>query len=290
MPNRNLTDQSYIDNNDTYIEIIQDLMSIAISRYEWLNLPKEIDYRYLEYILCTNGVAVFFYDDVLEQYATLQCTYGGKFDIYAIPGDRRAYAVNGYNRKLNETNSVFIFNNFLHTNEMLKITNSAKRIYEVERAIDVNVKAQKTPVIVRCTEKQRLTMKNLYMKYDGNQPFIFADKTLDLDNMKVLDTKAPFVADKLEDLKKTKYNEVYTKFGVQNSNITKRERVNTDEVKTNLGSVELHKEIGLIARKQACEQINEMFGLDIDVQFRDIQPQDIDIEDIGEEVEETDYE
>lgn len=291
---KNLTDQSYWDNSDVYTEIIQDLLNMTIARYEWIGLPKEIDYRYLEYILATNGIAVFFYDEVLNEYATLQVMYGGEFDIYMIPNDRRAYAVNGYNKKLDESNSVFIYNNFLRTNEMLKIVNTAKRIYEVQRTIDTNVKAQKTPIVIRCDEKQRLTLKNLYMQYDGNVPFIFGDKQLDLDGVKVLKTDAPFVADKLEDLKKTMFNEFYTKQGVQNSNITKRERVNTDEVKTNLGSVELHKQIGLIARKQACQQINEMFGLDCDVKFRDIEVEEFEnvsretIENTEEEV--NDYE
>lgn len=266
---KNLTDEAYLLNQRTYNEIVQDLMLIAITRYEWIGLPDEIDYRYLEYILCTNGVAVFFKDDVLDEYATLQCTYGGPFDIYMIPKDRRAYAVNGYNKKLDNTNSVFIFNNFLHTNEMLKITNSAQRIYEIERAIDTNVKGQKTPLVIQCSDKQRLTLQNLYMKYDGNIPFIFADKSLDMGAIQAIKTDSPFVADKLEDLKKTKMNDFYTKMGIANSNITKRERVNTDEVMTNMGGVKLHKEIGLVSRQQACEQINEMFGLNVSVRFRE---------------------
>lgn len=274
MSKNNLTNEAFYLNQATYIEIVQDLMLMTVSRYEWFGLPKEIDYRFLEYILTTNGVAIFFYDDVLQEYACLQCTYGGMYDIYQIPTDRRAYAVNGYNKKLDETDSVFIFNNFLRTSEMPKIINSAKRIYETQRAIDVNVKGQKTPIIIRCDEKQRLTLRNLYMKYDGNVPFIFADKQLDLDSMKVLKTDSPFVSDKLEDLKKTQYNDFYTKIGVSNSNITKRERVNTDEVTTNLGSVEMHKQLGLIARQQACEQINEMFGLKVSVKFRDIMPKE----------------
>lgn len=266
---KNLTDEAMLLNRNTLNELIQDEILIAISRYEWLNLPKEIDYRYLEYILCTNGVAIFFKDDVLDEYATLQCTYGGSFDIYMIPKDRRAYAVNGYNKKLDETNSVFIFNNFLHTNEMLRIMNSSQRIFEIQRAIDTNVKGQKTPLVIQCSDKQRLTLQNLYMQYDGNIPFIFADKTLDMGSIQAIETNSPFVADKLEDLKKTEMNEYFTKMGVANSNITKRERVNTDEVMTNMGGVKLYKEIGLISRQQACEQINEMFGLNVSVRFRE---------------------
>lgn len=283
---KNLTDEAYLLNERTYQEIVQDQILIAITRYEWIGLPKEIDYRYLEYILCTNGVAVFFKDDVLDEYATLQCTYGGPFDIYMIPTDRRAYAVNGYNKKLDNTNSVFIFNNFLRTNEMLKILNSAQRIYEIERAIDTNVKGQKTPLVIQCSDKQRLTLQNLYMKYDGNIPFIFADKSLDMGAIQAIKTDSPFVADKLEDLKKTKMNDFYTKMGIANSNITKRERVNTDEVLTNMGGVKLHKEIGLVARKQACEQINAMFGLNVSVRFRETDIyEDIDSEEYTEEEE-----
>ena len=52
----------------------------------------------------------------------------------------------------------------------------AQKLYNVSRAIDVNINAQKTPLMIVCDEKQKLTMKNVYMQYEGNEPFIFANK------------------------------------------------------------------------------------------------------------------
>ena len=193
---------------------------------------------------------------------------GGQLDVYRIPIERTAYATNGYQARLDETNSVIIFNNYTHTNSMLDVEMYARRLYEIERTIDVNVKAQKTPLIIRATENQRLTIKNLYMQYDGNEPFIFGDKNLDMDGIKVLKTDAPYVADKLNILKRQIWNEALTYLGIENSNTEKKERLVSDEVTTNLGGVEAQRFCRLNARRQAAKKINEMFGLNISVDFR----------------------
>ena len=87
----------------------------------------------------------------------------------------------------------------------------ALRLYEAERASDVNIKAQKTPVLLLVDEKQRLTMENLYSQYDGNKPFIFGDKKqFNSDSIKSIRTDAPFVADKLMEYKKEIWNEALT--------------------------------------------------------------------------------
>lgn len=87
----------------------------------------------------------------------------------------------------------------------------ALRLYEAERTCDVNIKSQKTPVLLMVDEKQRLTMENLYSQYDGNRPFIFGDKqNLSPDSLRVLKTDAPFIADKIMDYKKEIWNEALT--------------------------------------------------------------------------------
>ena len=175
---------------------------------------------------------------------------------------------------------------------MLDVEMYARRLYEIERTIDVNVKAQKTPILIRATENQRLTMKNLYMQYDGNEPFIFGDKQLDMDGIKVLKTDAPYVADKLNILKRQIWNEALTYLGIENSNTEKRERLVSDEITSNLGGVAAQRFCRLNARRKAAEQINKMFGLNIQVDFREevkTMFQDNN-EDDTEEKEVTDYE
>ena len=272
-------------NNITYMQYYNRLTELALSMFEWKNLPKTVDQRFLEMCLFSDGMCVFFEDEVLG-YLGLRCMIGGQLNVYQIPTDRRAYATNGYQKELDGTNSVIIFNNYLHTNSMLDVEMFSKRLYNLDRAIDVNANAQKTPVLIQCDESQRLTMKNLYKQYEGNEPFIFGSKGLDANGLKVLQTGAPYVADKLYELKTQIWNEALTYLGISNINVVKKERMITDEVSRNQGGTVASRYSRLESRRQACKQINEMFSLNIWVDYRE------DFQDIKEqenEEEETEY-
>lgn len=255
-------------NNGTYKQYYNRLVELAISMFEWKNLPDSVDARFLELCLFVDGQAIFFYDEELG-YLTLQNAMNGGFNVYRIPVNRRAYAVNGYNRELNENNSVIIFNNYLHTNSQLDAVMFAKRLYNLDRAIDVNANAMKTPIIIKCDETQRLTMLNLYKQYDGNEPYIFGDKAINTNAIQVFKTDAPYVADKLYQLKTQIWNEALTYLGISNINVQKKERLITDEVTRNQGGTIASRYSRLNARRDACKQINTMFGLDIWCDYRE---------------------
>lgn len=265
---RKAQSEAFLQNQRTYIQYVNRLTELSISMFDWKNLPSTIDARFLELALFNDGMAVFFKDEVMG-YLGLQVMIGGALDVYRIPITRTAFAQNGYQMKLDQSNSVIIFNNMLHTNSILDVQEMSKRLYEIQRTIDVNVTQQKTPKIVTCTENQRLVMKNLYAQYMGNEPFIFGDKNLDLSGIKTLDTTSPYVADKLYDLKTQYWNEALTYLGISNVNTVKKERMISDEVQRNLGGTIASRYSRLLMRQQACEQINKMFGLNISVDYRE---------------------
>ena len=254
---------------DTSIQYYDRLTELSISMFEWENLPDGIDERFLELILFGDGMSVFFYDEDMEQYLALRTMIGGRLNVYQIPNERWAYASNGYNKALNAENSVLIFNNMLHTNSVLDVQIFSERLAELDRVIMVNAKAQKTPILILCDEKQRLTMKNLYEQYDGDIPVIYGDNSLNPNSIKAINTGAPYVGDELYRLKTQIWNEALTYLGISNVNIQKKERMISDEVMRNQGGIIASRYSRLNARRQAAEQINEMFGLDIQVNFRD---------------------
>lgn len=262
-------EESLAMNDYTYIQYAYRLMELSISMFEWKNLPEGIDERFLEMVLFTDGQAVFFKDDELGDYLALQCLINGKLNVYRIPINRRAFAVNGYQKQLTDKDSVIIFNNMLHTNSWLDVKMFAKRLYNLDRIIDVNANAQKTPILIKGNETQRLTLTNLYKEYDGNAPVIFADKSLDMNALQVLSTQAPYVADKIYQLKTQIWNEALTYLGISNVSFQKRERMVSDEVTRSQGGTVASRYSRLNARRQACEQINKMFGLNIDCDFRE---------------------
>ena len=262
-------EESLAMNDYTYMQYAYRLMELSISMFEWKNLPEAIDERFLEMVLFTDGHAVFFRDDELGDYLALQCLINGKLNVYRIPINRRAFAVNGYQKQLTDKDSVIIFNNMLHTNSWLDVKMFSKRLYNLDRLIDVNANAQKTPILIKGNEQQRLTLTNLYKEYDGNAPVIFADKSLDMNALQVLLTQAPYVADKIYQLKTQIWNEALTYLGISNVSFQKRERMVSDEVTRSQGGTVASRYSRLNARRQACEQINKMFGLNIECDFRE---------------------
>lgn len=255
-------------NNATFIQYYDRLMEMAISMFEWKNLPDSIDERYLELCLFARGQAVFFKDEVLG-YLALNCAANGNFDVYRVPMNRRAYASNGYNKELTDKDSVIIYNNRLRKPTMPNVEIQAERLANLDRTIDINVNAQKTPILIKCNERQRLTLENLYMQYSGNMPAIMSDDALNKDNFDVLVTGAPYVSEKLYELKTQYWNENLTYLGISNVNIQKKERLITDEVTRNQGGVIASRYSRLQARRSACEQINKMFGLNVWCDFRE---------------------
>lgn len=269
-------------NGATYVQYYNRLMELSMSMFEWKNLPDTVDERYLELGLFSSGCMVFFKDDVIGELA-LNMTYQGGFDVYGEPTRRRAYSrYNQFQTTLDKDNSVIIWNNMLRTNSALDVQMFAYRLYNLDRIVDINANAQKTPVLITCDEKQKLTMKNLYTQYEGNYPVIFGDNNLDIKSLSVLKTDAPFVSDKIYDLKVKIWNEALTYLGISNINTTKKERMITDEVIRNQGGTIASRYSRLESRRRAVKKINKMFGLNITVDYReDFQSTDIENDTLG---------
>lgn len=269
MKKKTLFEESLITNNLTYVQYLNRLTELAITMFEWKNLPPSVDARYLELHLFETGCMVYFNDDVLGNLC-LDCIPQGRLGVYGDPVLRRAYSgYNNYQKLLKESNSVIIWNNYLHLNSILDIKMFAKRLYNLDRIIDVNSNAQKTPGFIQGTEKQRLTLLNLYKEYDGNAPFIFGDKNLDLNCLKFISTNAPYVCDKIYQLKTQIWNEALTYLGISNINIQKKERLITDEVTRNQGGTVASRYSRLESRREAVKKINAMFGTNIEVNYRE---------------------
>lgn len=261
--------RSALRNTWDYTDYEDMLTEVALSRFSWENLPDTCDERYLEKALFFNGKAVFAYDEVMQAVLSLKVALGGKFDCYGIPVTRVGYGNNEYRITCGRDNSVLVFNNYKMKPTFPIITNYAMRLYEIDRTIDVNVGAQKTPVLVLCDENERLSMENIYTQYEGNRPVIFGKKGLNTENLTVLKTDAPYVSDKLYNLKTNIFNEALTMLGVANVSIEKRERLVSDEVTKALGGTISNRYSYLAMRQKAADEINKKWGLNVKVSFRD---------------------
>lgn len=254
-------------NDLVYIDYYTRLKEYAINTFEWVNLPDTVDARYMELILCERGKVCFF-EDELVGFMALPVNEHGNLNVYNYPTEHQIYAVNGYNKNRNIENSVVIYNNYLRLPTVLTLSLYAERLSKIQRTIDVNISACKTPYIIVSTENQQLALENAFKQIDENRPAIFFTNEMNLDNIKALDLKTPYVSDKLTLLKHDVWNEAMTFLGIENSNTDKKERMITDEVNSNDGQIEASRFNMLDARLEACDKINKMFNLNISCKFR----------------------
>lgn len=264
-------------NNASYMMWLARFLDIAISLFEYENLPEGIDVRQMELWLWRYGYVILFYDEALkndpemrapEGYAVLPGSLGGNFDLYNLPNDRRVYAPNGFYRDLNEENSVVIWNNQLRTPEIYMLQLYARRIAEIDRTIDINVMNQKTPKVIRCDKSQQLTWKNIAAQAQGNVYVIYADGTVDLKDIDVMDLTVPFVGEDMDRLKRRYVSEAMTFLGVEGVDTDKKERLIGQEVLRGMGDVEAARFTRLNPREDGWDRANELFGLDVSVKFK----------------------
>lgn len=263
------TDLTMIVNNKTYIDYLDRLKLLAVSLFKWKGLDDVAGFgasRFLELSLYENGRACFLKDDNLG-YLALKVNPSDKLNVYNLPEKVMAWSI-GYNKTLPFDSVVYIMNNELELPTSQTLSLFAYRLYETERSIDVNLLAQKTPVLIEGDTKTILTLKNVYMQYSGNTPFIFGNKQFDISNkLNVLKTDAPYLVDKLELHKHEIWNEALTYLGIDNANTDKKERLITDEVESNNDLISYYLNCFYKTRKQACDLINERYELNIEIEL-----------------------
>ena len=259
-------EESALLNNRSYKYYFYRLKELAISMFDWKGLPSSVDPRYIELGLFDNNCMVYFRDEVMGDLC-LNCLPQSMLNVYGDPMKRRAYSkYNKYQKQLSDKDSVIIWNNYLRVSSYNAVDLFARRLYNLDRIIDVNCNAQKTPVLVTANEQQRVTMLNLYKEYDGNQPFIFGDKMLDQNSLKTLNTNAPYVSDRIYEMKRNLWNEALNYLGIS-AVFDKRERMVKQEAMMLQGDNVSARYSRLRSRQEAVEKINAMFGTSISVDY-----------------------
>ena len=268
-------EDSMLVNDATFVDYLNRFKRIALSMFEWVNLPSSMNEEFLEKCLYYTGQASLLKTKKYGFINTKSCN-SGYLNIYNNPTQLNCFSYNFHeNRKLysglnplvdkekqQEECCILVKNNYDKLPTAGSMELFAWRLYLAQRTCDVNISSQRFPVMVVGDEKQRLMLENLYSQYDGNQPFIFGNKNqLNDDLLKAVRTDAPYVTDKITDYKKEIWNEALTYLGINNISISKKERLTENESSENNELVNLNLQAMLVPRMKACREFNELFGL-----------------------------
>lgn len=265
-------------------DYLERLSIIALSRFEWQNLPASMDQRYLEWCLFMFGQAAIL---KTKDYGFIntKATTAGEINIYGLPTEINCYSFGEFNEKrkvytgllkdsegnvINDDygEAILVMNNYFRTGNLQTLQLFANRLTEATRSIDVNVQNQKYPLLILTDQNQLLSMKQVYRQMATNEPVIYGSKkALTLEDIKVLKTDSPYVADKLTEYKNKVWDEALIYLGIQVID-EKKERLVESEASQNNEVTNLNLQSALITRQQAAKELNERFGLNVSVKVR----------------------
>ena len=275
---------SQLTNMKTYLMYREEMLTLAENVFEFKNLPEYIDVSYLNKTLLRNGSIAFFMDEVLGLIA-LPYDVIGNFDIYGRPINIMCRAANGtYYKKLNRGEFVIMYDNNSRHPLFLDICQMAERIPKSKRTIDVNIVQQRTPRIWKTSQDKKRTLQDMLSNIDGMEENIATYESIDIDDMNVVLAPAPYVADKIDMHLDKEWAEFYRLIGVANLIEQKKERMIRDEMSASQGGTIASRFSRFEPRKRAIDEINKMFGTNIEVSFYDGEPTTEIVDENNEEV------
>ena len=266
-------------NYDTFLNMYRRMSKIILSMFTYENLPASMDQRFLESSLFEDGQASVLYDTDKKLIINTKCADNGEINIYNLPTRINCFSVNFRTDRLvyngiidenlnKETQAVLMLNDEERLPSWVYVFEYAERLADAQKTIDINVRAQRTPILILGNKKQKTSLENMYAQYDGYKPVIMGDEDyLSQDSIKAVNTGAPYVADKIQNLKKEIWNEFLGTFGINNINVEKKERLISAESDSNNEVTNYALKSYFDARKKAVEQINELFGTNIKVKI-----------------------
>lgn len=257
------SDEPHLKNVAAQSDYFSRLRQLATSVFKWNNLPETCSARFLEDKLFWNGYIAFCYIDNIG----LITAAGGMMDYNLYDEPIRFQATNrSFTKIFSYDEFVLCRNNIDCVPTSSTIAMFASRLAECERTLDNNIIQQKTPYIIHCSDKNKLSWENFMAAVRNNEPAIYTNKNF-ADSLEVLPTTTPFIADKLLEYKHSIWAEALTFLGINNVNFEKSQHLLEAEVNANKEHVSTSAKAMLDFRQQCAEEVNRRYGTNITVEF-----------------------
>ena len=247
---------------NTFYTDINTYFMLSCNRFKWESKKVKPFKRWgklLEFYLNTRGQA-FIVKKTLEVYQG--CMNEG-FDDFGNPKSFTLYGYSGSkeNGKVYKYDEViWIKNNMLKIPTMYWIYKYCKRINMIEKTMDLNLQAQKTPYIIETNPLLQTSIEMMFEDIDNLKKVIFTDTEKSIiDNVKIMKLEAPYLIDKLQDQKFNEENQLLQMLGIdtineKNAHMLYAEVENSNEITDNYSDIFLsERKIGLKELKEIDE-------------------------------------
>lgn len=240
---------------------------LATQLFLWEGLPEGIPYDFIEKQLFDRGSILFAHDKNLGYYA-INYSNSGMIDMYERPTHYNLISHTSLGGKqLRRDECVIIKNNIedFPTYQMLK--KNIEELVELNITKLSNITWQRIPVIFQGNDKTAQSLKSLIEDtIQGASAISIVDKSLSLsEGVQSIDTKSEYLGAELRDEYRMITGELLTMLGINNLEISKKERLVSAEAEINKEEVGINLLAFLKPRQESAKRLNKMFGLNVKV-------------------------
>lgn len=262
---------SNIKNQTAFYHWLRRLITMKTTTFKWTGLPKEINERYLEYVLLMYGKVAFAKDAITGDLIALPFNIAGNFDLYGEPKKVQLFSgYAGYSDFFEDGKFVICYDNYLKQPVISDLLMYADKIADLDRTIDVQVSVQKTPYMLAGEKGIMTTAKKILENVTNNDVSVEVDANFKMaEAIKVLQLVPPnsYNGNILTDTLERTVQRAYEFLGIESKVSGKKERLLTSEVESSNASVTAQKLSYLKPRLECCTVMKEVFGLDVKVEL-----------------------
>lgn len=258
-----------------YVDI---MLKMAMSRFQWVNLPTTCDARYLEYILITQGMAsIAFPKNMPGKFLSLQCAPHGHLNMYDRPIKWEAIGHNSTRYYCDKNNGVVVFDNETRYPLMSGIELYANELVHIRMTKRMNRLHQQIPFILSGPQEKQQDMINLFKQIYGGEPAVLTTDGFEQLNYNALTTGVKFIGEELAIDEANTWGRIYTMLGIENSTL-KQERQTEDEIRAQKNPANLIVSSSIDERRKAADALNKLFEDYIDEPIKVVTRQDYESE------------
>ena len=243
---------------------------LAVTRFEWVGLPKTVDPLFLERQLLLGGHATIAHPKKGKQrgfWYSAKCVQTGPLGVYDYPKSWQAYNRDQLRFNVTGKNGVWIYDNVMRFPLCAALDMFARELVDVQKTEQVNRFWQKLPFILVAPDDMDVSATNLLSQVMGGEPAIIANRYVkDMEPYR-LGFDVPFLGRELNASEQNVLNKVYTILGIANLTF-KSERMIEDEVHDMGEPSTLMALAALNERRRAAEYLNTRFGMNVSVVWR----------------------
>lgn len=256
--------------NAQYYELM--LTNKFIGMFEYENMPENLDYRELELLLLTNGLAVVFKHKKYGIVCSF-CSASG-VDIYNN-ADTATYsqAALGSGTIIDNVNGVLCFNTFLDKKQQRKsifyttISRYARMLADIDATFGISLINNRVPVAFTVgNENSAKSVEKMLLDLQVGEVTAIKDSGV-MSNVNALDMKIEKgnLTEQME-IRKEIISQFFLEIGVR-SRTEKRERLIVDEVNVDDNLLSVNQKNMLDMRKEFVKKINGVLGTEISVKL-----------------------